>query len=66
MHSDAESRLWVVFGFENVRSTNIFYQTGKTKPLPDVLIFLTNRKAFTIYVMMGSISTSLVIHLQSK
>lgn len=66
MHSDAETRLWVVFGVEFVRSTSIFLQTGRRKPLPDVLIFLTNRKAFTVHIMMGSISTSLVIHLQSK
>lgn len=57
---------WGVFGFEFGGSTDIFFQIGRRKPLPDVLICLTYRKAFTIYIMMGSISTSLVIHLQSK
>lgn len=43
MHSDEETRLWVVFGFEFARSTSIFLQTEKRKPFPDVLIFLTEK-----------------------
>ena len=66
MHSAADTRLWGVFGNEFAGSTDIFFQTGRRKPLPDVFIFLTNRKAFPVHIMMGSISTSLVIHLQSK
>lgn len=63
--SNVGIRRWVVFRFEFAR-TSIFFQTGRRKPLPDVLMSLTNRRASTIYIMMGSINTTFVMYLQYK